>query len=237
LYELGLPVVGVPKTIDNDLSVTDRTFGFDSAVAVVTRSLDRLHSTAESHHRVMIVETMGRWAGWLALAGGAGGGADVILIPEISYHPSRIAETLAKRERLGKRYTILAVAEGAAPTGGEATVSEVDPLRPEAIRLGGVGFRLAEQLEELHGQECRVVVLGHLQRAGPPVASDRNLATLFGIKAVELALQGGRGRMAALHGSDVVDVSLADAVAAPRRVSPDHPLVTAARAVGTDFGD
>jgi phosphofructokinase-like protein len=235
--ERGVPVVGVPKTIDNDLSATDRTFGFDSAVAIVSEAIDRLTTTASSHHRVMVVEVMGRYAGWIALAGGMAGGADTILIPEIPFRWEAVCRHVRHRAIRGRRFSIVCVAEGAKlPDGGEV-VQGVDPRRTDAKQLGGIGAIVARRIEEGTGLEARVVVLGHLQRGGTPTAYDRILATRFGVAAAEAACRGASGVMVALRGTQIVTVPIADAIAALRTVPPDDPLVAAARAVGTRFGD
>jgi len=195
-FRRGLPLVGVPKTIDNDIVGTNSTFGFDSAVSFAAEAIDRLHVTAEAHHRVMVVEVMGRNSGWIALYAGVAGGADVILIPEIPYELDRVAACIAGRERFGAQFSIVVVAEGAVPVGGE--VSVVQPAREGRLaRLGGLGARVAVKLEELTGKEARSVVLGHLQRGGGPTSLDRVLATRFGGKAVELVMAGHFGQMVA----------------------------------------
>jgi phosphofructokinase-like protein len=220
-----LPVVGVPKTIDNDLSATDYTFGFDTAVAVCTEAIDRLHTTAESHNRVMVVEVMGRHTGWIAVMSGIAGGADVILIPE---HPITVeqacAELQARHER-GKDFSIVVVSEGYRLTyeSGEQReiVQEAEADEFGHVRLGGVGAELAREIEDRTGFETRVTVLGHVQRGGPPTARDRVLATRFGLKAADLVHEGRFGRMAALQGNAIVDVPLRDAVAELKTVPPD----------------
>ena len=237
LHLKGLPVVGVPKTIDNDLAGTDRTFGFDSAVQCVTEALDNIHTTAMSHHRVMVVEVMGRYAGWIALAGGVAGGGDVILIPEIPYELEKVAEVIEERSKWGRRFTIVVIAEGAKPKGGEMTVSRRVEGSPDPIRLGGCGVVLAHQIEDLTGAESRAVILGHLQRGGSPTAFDRNLATRYGHSAVRCAAEGKFGHMVALRGTEMVPVPLAEAVDHLRTVPLDDPLVQAARAGGVSFGD
>jgi phosphofructokinase-like protein len=235
LAKAGVPVVGVPKTIDNDLSATDSTFGFDSAVSMVTEALDRLHPTAYSHRRVMVLEVMGRHAGWIALYGGIAGGSDVILIPEIPFELACVAETVRAREEAGRHFTMVVVAEGAAPVGGEVS-ARTRPQDREA-RLGGIGERVTGELERLTGKEARCVVLGHLQRGGTPTATDRVLATAFGTTAVRLVEQGCFGFMVALQGPAIRMVPLADAVRTLRRVPEDHYLLTVARELGISFGD
>src|SRR5574338_836874 len=201
LFEYGIPIVGVPKTIDNDLEGTLFTFGFDSAVSCATDALDRLHSTAESHNRVMVLEVMGRYAGWIALSAGVAGGADVILIPEIPFDIEKVAAHIKARDAYGARFSIAVVAEGAIPVGGAVTLLAAGtPAYVE--RLGGVGARVTESLQSLTGKETRNVVLGHLQRGGPPTSFDRVLATRFGCRAVELVLAGDFGKMVAFAPPD-----------------------------------
>src|SRR5205823_2171773 len=193
----GVPVCGVPKTIDNDLACTELTFGFVTALDIATEALDRLHTTAESHDRVMILEVMGRHAGWIAMHSGIAGGADIILIPEIPYDISKVAHSVMERERLGKHFSIVVVAEGAFPAGGTLTHAEAKHVGREQ-RLGGIGGRVASAITELTGKETRVVVLGHLQRGGPPTTFDRVLGTRFGAGAARLIRKGAFGRMVAL---------------------------------------
>jgi 6-phosphofructokinase 1 len=232
----GMPLVVVPKTIDNDLPGTNSTFGFDTAVGFATLAIDRLHSTAEAHRRVMVVEVMGRNAGWIALYAGVAGGGDVILIPEIPYDLRRVADRIAERERLGARSSIVVVAEGAAPQDGSASV--VTPgYEGRLARLGGVGAQVAAELEDLTGQEARSVRLGHLQRGGEPTSFDRVLATRFGGKAVELILNGEFGRMVANRPPDIISVPLEDIVGRTRLVPTDLDLVRTAGALGISFGD
>jgi len=237
LYRSGLPIIGVPKTIDNDLGGTDVTFGFDTAVTVATEAIDRLHSTAQSHHRIMIVELMGRRAGWIALYAGVAGGGDIILIPEIPYTAEAVAAKVLARRKLGKRFSLVVIAEGAKPKGGEVVVKKRVANSPEPIRLGGVGFVLGEVLERLTGTEARCVVLGHLQRGGSPTAGDRVLATQLGAEAVNLIVRGEFGRMVAVRCREITSIALDVPAQGPRLVPPDHPLIAAARSVGTSFGD
>lgn len=237
LMEKGLNVCGVPKTIDNDLSCTDVTFGFDTAVQVVSDAIDRLHTTAQSHHRVMIVETMGRYAGWLALKGGLSGGGDIILIPEISYTTENVCDAVRKRGARGKRCSIVVVAEGAKPKGGKLTVAKMDKAKHDQVRLGGIAVKLADEIEESTNLECRAAVLGHLQRGGTPTAFDRVLATQFGAVALDLVAKRQFGKMVALKGNKVVAAPLQSAVARLKLVDPDGPLVLTARKIGTSFGD
>ena len=235
-YLKGIPIVGVPKTIDNDIVGTTSCFGFDTAVAFASDAIDRLHSTAEAHRRVMVVEVMGRYAGWIALHGGVAGGADVILIPEIPFDLEKVAESIRARERLGAKFTIVVVAEGAKALGGKATILE-EARAGHVERLGGIGAVVAAKLEEMTGKEARYVVLGHLQRGGAPTAFDRVLATRFGGKAVELLKRGVFGRMVANHPPDIVPVPLSDVVGRTKTVPLDSDLLVTARAIGVSFGD
>lgn len=232
----GLNLVGVPKTIDNDLMLTDRTFGFDSAVAVATEAVDRLHTTAQSHHRVMILETMGRYAGWIALYASVAGGADVILVPEFPYDLDEVARVCRERERGGQRFTIIVVAEGARPRGGEMAVAQRVADSPDPIRLGGIGKVLEAELKERIESEIRTTILGHIQRGGTPTAYDRNLGTLFGSYAAAMVADGQFGRMVALQENRLTSVPLADVAGRTRTIPPDAPMVAAALAVGTSFG-
>jgi len=233
----GVDVVGVPKTIDNDLKGTDITFGFDSAVTVATEGIDRVHTTAQSHHRVMIIEVMGRTAGWIALHAGVAGGGDIILIPEIPYDIDVIVSKVRDRTKKGKRFSIIVVAEGAKPRGGDVVVQRIVKESTDPVRLGGIGFVLGEQIEKLSGVETRVVVLGHLQRGGSPTPFDRVLATSLGATAVDLVTNGECGHMVAMRGGDLVRVPLKDVATGPRTVPVENPLVAIARSVGTCFGD
>jgi len=237
LMKEGLPIVGVPKTIDNDLRGTEVTFGFDSAVAIATEAIDRVHSTAQSHHRVMIVEVMGHNAGWIALHAGVAGGGDIILVPEIPFVLEAVLAKVRDREKHGKRFSIVVIAEGAKPRGGEVVVKKIVERASDPVRFGGIGFVLGEELERATGIETRAVVLGHLQRGGSPTACDRILATQLGAKAVDLVAAGDFGRMAAVQKGEIVSVSLDIPGAGPRLVPLDHPLLAAARAIGTSFGD
>jgi phosphofructokinase-like protein len=217
------PVVGVPKTIDNDLSATDYTFGFDTAVFVATEAIDRLHSTAESHNRVMVVEVMGRHTGWIAVMSGIAGGADVILIPEQPITVEDACRELRRRHERGKDFSIVVVSEGYELTyaSGETRRVTQDPAASDQfghVRLGGVGDALARDIEERTGYETRVTVLGHVQRGGTPTPRDRILATRYGLKAADLVHEGRWGVMAALHGDAIVEVPLRDAVAEPKTV-------------------
>ena len=226
----------VPKTIDNDIVGTTSCFGFDTAVAFATDAIDRLHTTAEAHHRIMVVEVMGRNAGWIALHSGVAGGADVILMPEIPYDLNRVVEAVRRRDDLGARFSIVVVAEGATARGGCSVLVE-EARDGHVERLGGIGRRCAERLEALTGKESRYVVLGHLQRGGSPTAFDRTLATRFGGKAVELLLGGHAGVMVANQPPDIVSVPLEAVVGRTKTVPLDADLVTTARAIGISFGD
>jgi len=233
---LGIPIVGVPKTIDNDIVGTTNCFGFDTAVAFATDAIDRLHTTAEAHRRIMVVEVMGRYAGWIALYAGVAGGADAILIPEIPFDLQRVAERLRERDKWGARFSIVVVAEGAFPAGGKlALVEEAHDGHVE--RLGGVGAKMAETLGTLTGKETRSVVLGHLQRGGAPTSFDRVLATRFGGKAVELIRSGSFGTMVAFQPPDIVARRLDDVVGKTKTVPRDFDLVLTAKALGVTFGD
>lgn len=236
LSELGLDIVGMPKTIDNDLVGTDRSFGFDTAVSIATNAIDRIHTTAQSHHRVMIVETMGRYAGWIALHAGAASGSDMILIPELEYDPDEVARVCESRERGGQHFTIIAIAEGAKPKGGERQVRKRVEQSPDPVRLGGIGHVLANTLEDQVSSEVRTTILGHMQRGGTPTAYDRNLATAFGTHAASLLTEGTFGVMAALQDGSFTEVSLEAVAGTTRQVPLDHALIDSARAVGTSFG-
>jgi 6-phosphofructokinase 1 len=235
-YKRGIPLVGVPKTIDNDIVETTNTFGFDTAVSFATEAVDRLHSTAEAHRRVMIVEVMGRYAGWIALYAGVAGGADAILIPEIPFNLENVAARIRERDALGARFSIVVVAEGAKPVGGSTSLVQ-ERRRGYAERLGGIGARVAAELEQLTGKETRYVVLGHLQRGGTPTSFDRTLATRFGAHAVELILQGKFGNMVAFHPPHIVAVPLEKVVGRTRTVPLDFDVVRAARAMNISLGE
>ena len=231
----GIPVIGVPKTIDNDLSATDLTFRFMSAVETATDALDRLHTTAESHDRVMLLEVMGRDAGWIALWAGIAGGADCIAIPEIPYDADMFAEKIRSRRMKGRHFTIIVVAEGAVPQSGEALPSHI-PHGKGTLRKAGAAETLARLLTERIDVETRTTVLGHLQRGGSPIAFDRVLATQFGIKAVELILSGRWGEMVRLKAGEVSSVPIREAVATYRTIGAAEPLIATARSVGIEFG-
>jgi 6-phosphofructokinase 1 len=235
LFREGWPVIGVPKTIDNDLMATAMTFGFDSAVSTVVDALDRLHTTAESHKRIMVLEVMGRHAGWIALWGGIAGGADVILLPEIPFDTEKVAEFIKQRDAQGHHSTLVVVAEGAhLPDGELATVAENSGGE---VRLGGIGEIIARRLESLTGKETRACTLGHLQRGGAPTALDRILGTRFGVMAVKLAEEGRFGRMVSYQAYHVDSVPIEEAVNKLRLVEPDGEMVKAAKAVGICLGD
>ncbi len=237
LYEKGLPVVGIPKTIDNDIPVTDQTFGFDTALTTATEALDKLHTTAESHHRVMVLEVMGRYAGWIALTTGIAGGADVILIPEIPFQMGKVVEKINERSQQDKKFSIIVVAEGAKPVGGEMVVRKAIEDSYDPIRLGGIGNLVAGQIEELTGKETRVTVLGHLQRGGSPTAYDRILATRYGTGAVKLVMEGRFGEMVCLSGTSISSVPLREIAGKMRQVPMDSDLIFSARQLGISFGD
>ncbi len=232
---LGLPIVGVPKTIDNDVPHNDRSFGFDSAVATVTDALGKLETTGRSHGRVMILETMGRYAGWIALEAGLAGGADVILLPELPFSPQAVAAHCREREQR-LRMTLVCIAEGAAAHGAAMTVAEHVAGAPDPLRLGGVAHVLRQQLQGLVASEVKATVLGHLQRGGSPTPFDRVLATQFGTEAAAMVRRGEFGRMVTLQAGVLGSVELAAVAGGSRRVPPDHPLLTSARQIGVCLG-
>ncbi len=236
LFQKGSPIIGVPKTIDNDIHGTDVTFGFDTAVNTAMEAIDRLHTTAESHHRVMVLELMGRDAGFITLHAGVAGGADIILIPEIPFEFESICKTIQTRAERGRHFSIVAVAEGASPKGGQQIFSRAGDKLVQA-RLGGIGATVAKFIEEACGMECRFIVLGHLQRGGSPTAFDRWLATRFGAAAFRLAEKRTHGQMVALKGTEVTSVSLEEALAVPNRVNPNGDAVKTARNLGISLGD
>jgi 6-phosphofructokinase 1 len=236
LYRLGVPVIGVPKTIDNDIQATAMSFGFDSAVATVVDALDRLHTTAESHKRVIVLEVMGRHAGWIALYGGMAGGADVILLPEIPFNMEHVASAIRQRDARGMHSTLVVVAEGARMESGELLKKEKIASKGED-RLGGIGEYVAKRIEELTDKETRSCTLGHLQRGGSPTALDRILGVRFGAMAVSLIEQGKFGRMVSYQQYQVGDVSIEEAVNQLRTVQPDSEIVRAGRSIGINFGD
>jgi phosphofructokinase-like protein len=237
LNQLGMPLVGMPKTIDNDVQATDFTLGFDSAVAVATEAIDNIHSTAESHHRVMIIELMGRYTGWVALHAGVAGGGDIILIPEIPYKIEKICEEVKKRSKSGKRFSIIVVAEGVMFEDKELVVERKVKASTDPIRLGGISYKIAQQIEDLTGLETRIIILGHLQRGGKPTDFDRILATQFGKKALDLVLAEKFGYMTSLQCGEVIPVPIESAITNLKKVNLDSPLIEAARGVGTCFGD
>ncbi|MFW6022703.1 MAG: 6-phosphofructokinase [Halanaerobiaceae bacterium] len=236
-HRKGVNIIGVPKTIDNDLSCTDITFGFDTAVAVATEALDRLHTTAESHHRIMCLEVMGRYAGWIALDAGLAGGADAILIPEIPYDINKVAEKIKQRREEGKDFSIIVVAEGAKSVSGEMVVKNVVEDSPDPIRLGGIADQVSNELEELVGLESRATILGHLQRGGSPTAYDRNISTRYGKAAVDLVLEGKFGSMVTLKGNKTSSALLEDVIGQLKNVDPEGEKVQTAKGIGISFGD
>jgi len=236
LCKKGIPVVGIPKTIDNDLMGTDYTFGFHTAVSICTEAIDRLHTTAAAHHRVMILEVMGRNAGWIALHSGSAGGADIILIPEFPYTMEAVCKTVKKRAQHGKKFSLIVVAEGAKERGGKVIEKKRDLKNPYPVKLGGVGKYLEEQIEKCTGLETRSASLGHIQRGGSPTPPDRNLGTLFGTYAVELIHHQKWGQMVCTQGSSVRSIPIERAVNKLKTVTPDDPLVRASEAVSISFG-
>ena len=235
LYLKGAPVIGVPKTIDNDIGGTEATFGFDTAVTTATEAIDKLHTTAEAHHRVMVLELMGRDAGFIALHAGVSGGADVILVPEIPFRFESVVAKVRQRVERGYLFSIIAVSEGAKSVTGDQVFSRAGD-EVYVPRLGGIGQIVGEYIEQ-QGFETRVTVLGHLQRGGTPTPFDRWLATRYGAAAVRLAAQGKFDRMVALHAGKIVDVSLAEAISIPKRVNLNDDAVVTARGMGISFGD
>ena len=234
----GVKVIGIPKTIDNDLAHTDYTFGFDTAISVATDGLDRVRTTGMSHHRIMVVEIMGRSAGWMTLHAGIAGAADAILIPEIPYDIEKVAEKIKADKANGKEFSIVAVSEGAKSLDGKQVVLKVIEDSADSIRLGGVGALVADQLEKLTGSEARATTLGHIQRGGTPSAHDRVLSSRSGYAAVELCMRGGFGRMVSLQGDKIIDVSLEDVIGQKtKNVDPNGELVSVAKAMGVCFGD
>lgn len=237
LAKRGLSIMGVPKTIDNDLWGTDVTFGFDTAVTTATEAIDKLRTTASAHHRIMVVEVMGRYAGWIALHAGVAGGSDVILIPEIPYSLKKVCDFIRERNSWGKTYTIITVAEGAKELGGEMVVRQTVAYSPETIRLGGIANKLAGQIEMATGLETRSVTLGYIQRGGRPTPHDRILATGFGYEALELLVQGKTNRLVVWKENKVSSVPLSKVAGKVRKVPVNSVLIEAARAVNTCFGD
>lgn len=237
LIEAGIPCVGVPKTIDNDLMNCDLTFGFTTAVETATEALDRIHTTGSSHHRVMLVELMGRNAGWLTMHAGLASGSDVILIPEIPYDLNVIAETCVARSKRGKRFTLMAVSEGAKPRGGAQVVQRRDERSPDPVRLGGVGYVLSEQIEQLTGLETRCTVLGHVQRGGTPVAFDRVLATAFGHRAIQMVAMREWNHIVVMREGKTDITPISSVANRQRTIELDDPLIGMARALGVCLGD
>ena len=234
----GVKVIGVPKTIDNDLASTDITFGFNTAIEVATEALDRLHTTAESHHRIMVCEVMGRNAGWIALESGIAGSADVILIPEIAYDINRVVDKINERKRNGKPFSIIVVAEGAKSKDGDVVVAKIVKDSPDPVRLGGIGNKLAGDLEEIIKEnEVRCTVLGHVQRGGITSTFDRILSTRYGVAAADLINEEKFGNMVCLKGNDISYDSLENVIGASKNVDPNGELVTIAKKIGISFGD
>jgi len=232
----GVNVIGLPKTIDNDLYGTDITFGFDTAVTTATEAIDKIHTTASSHHRVMIVEVMGRYAGWIALHAGVASGSDCLLLPEIPYRLDKICNFVLSRSKRGRRFSIIVAAEGAKERGGKMIVAKKLPFSPDPIRLGGVASVLAAKINERTGLDCREVVLGHIQRGGTPTPLDRVLATNFGYAAIELLMKGVKGHLVVLKDGKLSSIPLSKVAGRIRTVPKSHYLIKAAQAVGTSFG-
>ncbi len=236
LYKDGVPIIGVPKTIDNDIKETDITFGFDSAVTIATEAIDRLHTTAQSHHRIMIIEVMGRMAGWIALYAGVAGGGDIILIPEMPYNINVIAEKVRERNKRGKRFSIIVVAEGAKPKGGNLVIQRMAKDATMPVRFGGIGFVLGRELEKITGIETRTVVIGHLQRGGSPTAFDRILATQLGTAAVDMTKKGNFGKMVGVKDNSFIQVPLQLVAEGIKYVPLKHRLIRVANSTGVSFG-
>lgn len=234
----GVNIIGVPKTIDNDLGSTDTTFGFNTSIDIATEALDRLHTTAESHHRIMILEVMGRNAGFIALESGIAGSADVILIPEIPYDITKVVEKIEDRKKQGKLFTIIVVAEGAKPKNGDIVINKIVEDSPDPIRLGGIGYKLASDLEKIvKEREVRCTVLGHLQRGGTTCTFDRILSTRYGVAAVDLIAKGKFGSMVCLKGNEITYDSLENVIGNNKKVDPNGELVTVAKKIGISFAD
>lgn len=231
----GIPIIGIPKTIDNDISATEVTFGFDTAVSTATEAIEKLHTTAKSHDRVMVVEVMGRYTGWIALYSGISGSADVILIPETPFDIERVCEKIKQLELIGQNYAIVIVAEGAKPIGGDVTVIEKRPGRE--VRLGGIGQKVADEIEEKTGKETRAIVLGHLQRGGAPTTFDRLLCLRFGTAAVRLIEAGMFGTMVALRTPEICPIPIEEAIGKMKFVLLDSDIIQTARSLGISFGD
>jgi 6-phosphofructokinase 1 len=238
LFEQGLNIIGVPKTIDNDLSATDLTFGFSTAVQIATDSFDKLVTTAESHDRVMVMEVMGRDAGWIALHTAIAGGAEICLIPEIPYDIKKVVQIINKRYEKGKGFVNIVIAEGAKPNQGKVIGEKSKDVGDEHIKLGGIANFLKQQIEASGCQaQIRTTVLGHVQRGGTPVSFDRILATAMGVKAFELIAANDFGKMVTFINNEISSVEIAEAIKMPKLLSPDHYLVRTARAIGLSFGD
>ena len=237
IAQKNIPIVSIPKTIDNDLVGTDITFGFDSALTTATEAIDKIHTTAQSHHRVMVIEVMGRYAGWLALCSGIAGGGDIILIPEIPYNIDTICDAIKQRKYHGRYFSILVVGEGAKPKGGEIVVNKRVEGSPEPIRLGGISHKVAHDIEDIIQVETRVTILGHLLRGGVPSPADRLLATRFGIAAAEQLAKGNFGQMVALRENEIATVPIQDVAGKTRTVPLDSPYLSMARSVGTCLGE
>ncbi len=237
LQEKGIPTVGVPKTIDNDVVKTDVTFGYDTAVQIVANAIDRVHTTAQSHKRVMVVETMGRYTGWLALEGGMAGGGDIILIPEIDYEMENVTKAIEKRHEMGRNFSIVVVAEGVKKPSGQHVKRSIVEESTDSTRLGGISNCLADEIENSTGVETRSIVLGHVQRGGTPTARDRVLSTRFGHWALEAIMDNDFGTMVALRGNDIETVPLEEIADRQKTVDPESDFVKSARAVATCLGD
>ena len=237
LYKDGIPVIGVPKTIDNDLNGTDVTFGFNTAVTTATEAIDKIHTTAQSHNRVMVVEVMGRYAGWIALYSGIAGGGDIILLPEIPFQTKYICKKIQERRARGKTYTIIVVSEGARAKGEKLTVKKIVKNSTDPIRLGGIAHKVAHDIERKLGIEARAIVLGHVQRGGVPTPSDRLLATRFGIRAIEKLIKKEFGQMVSYENDVISSASLEEVAKCQKLISKEYHLLEAARLVGTSFGD
>jgi ATP-dependent phosphofructokinase / diphosphate-dependent phosphofructokinase len=236
LWHMGVPVIGIPKTIDNDISATDVTFGFHTAVTTAMDALDKLHSTAESHHRVMVVEVMGRYAGWIALEAGMAGGADIILIPEIPFDPNLVCQKIFQRREGGSRFSIVVVAEGAHPTGEETVVKECAVGAKYTERLGGIGEKVGDLIAKRTGMDVRVLVLGHIQRGGSPTWFDRNLGSRFGTAAVKALMQEEFGKIVCLRTPRIELATLEEAVGVMKAVDPEGELVRTAETLGIMMG-
>lgn len=232
----GLTVMGIPKTIDNDVYGTDITFGFNTAVTTATEAIDKIHTTASSHHRVMIVEVMGRYAGWIALHAGVAGGADILLIPELPFEMEKVADVILARSQKGRRFSIITIAEGAKPKGGKMTVFKKEVDSPDPIRLGGISYVIAEHFSKMTGLSCRGVNLGHLQRGGSPTPYDRNLGTLFGFHALELLMRGVKNHLVVWKNGELGSTPLSRIAGKIKTVPHNSELIKAAKAVGTSFG-